>query len=189
MPNLVLFVLRADENRYLDDQSIFARSLSIYFDPEMGLTDESGSNVLIVLTHALNISQSNANWAGQAMKKMKSVQDFVYEKRRCRPPVVILENEVEGVDRVKRDGEWTILPDGKTMQPMNMFKGMMELFERNNDLLGKMVTEIFFSRTTSHSIIELEEGESVRASTGGNLDPLENEYYERLKSVVLQTKP
>ena len=186
LPNLVMFVLRADGNRDLDDRSLFANSLDIYFDPEMGLTDETGSNVLIVLTHALSITNNDANWANEAMKKMRDVQKFVFDRKGCRPTVTILENMAEGSSRIATEGHWTILPDGKTYQPWNLFTGMMEVFDRNDDFLGKTVTEIFFKRDLSHSIVELYEGESIAASTRPGLTELEQKYFDRLAKDLLQ---
>ncbi len=106
LPNLVLLVLKADGNRDLDEDSLFAKSLKIYFDRDMRLT-EDGSNVIVVLTHALSITPNDQEWPSAAQQRMEDVQTFVQKRTGWKLPVVILENKPEGSSRVKWSKEYS----------------------------------------------------------------------------------
>ncbi len=57
------------------------------------------------------------------------------------------------------------------------------MFERRNDLPGKVLTEMYFSRSSRDSKVRVERGDSVAAtlvSEAGPLSQEEEEYYDKL---------
>ncbi len=158
-PNLILFILKADGKRDFGPKSVLAKCLRLYFGEDSGFNlTKDGSNVVIVLTHALNICQTNHAWGTETQEKIKKVQDFVKKQQpgwKKIPPVVALENQIDPLpERMTEMGEWTVFPDKVTWQPKHLFLAIAGVLDANDDghsksFLKNACAECRFSSNTA----------------------------------------
>ncbi len=160
LPNLVLLVMRGDGTRDIGPDSLLSKCISTYLNPYMGLTGD-GKNVIIVLTHAINITLTG-DWTAEAATKVDDIKKFVRQRTDWDIPVVLLENMPprQFMPTVK---VWTQFPNG-TLQPLNLFYEIIALMERQKDIYGSLIINKLFSRRKEDSRITVTKGCSVYAT-------------------------
>ncbi len=166
-PNLVMLLLRADGNRDIGPDSKLANCIRVFLQSEehsMGLT-QSGQNVIIVMTHALNISHHDDRWTKLAKEKVTAVKNFVYQQTKWNIPVVLLENDAPN-SRMKKQGDWTVLPN-KQHQPKNLFDEITRVLKQRQDSQCQIVVNSYFARSQKDSAVTVRKGPSVLANLEG----------------------
>ena len=142
-PNLVLLTFQADDPRILGETSKFKESLKALRDTK--LVDLRYVNLIVVGTHAMALGSRKEYYEKKANAVRQRVTLVVQEVLRIeRVKIVFIENDLGCFPNDKEEGcDFYSLPNGE-LSHYNLFEAMKDLFKKNNDDLGMLLTSWYF---------------------------------------------
>ena len=157
-PNLVLILIKANDNRLDGDNSNLAKSLRCI--NKMRLVDTKHPNVVAVVTFAdsADLGKREQTWKKKFEQRKKMIQNIIFKNLLVNADVIPIENDFEECE-LEKYLDWTILPN-KSVQPKNLFDACTKRLLENGDLLGH---QIFASAFESGIGVNVNEGKSVQA--------------------------
>ena len=146
-PNLVFLVVKANENRFMGDNSELAKSLRCV--KLLNLVDFNNPNVVAVMTHACGVPCGNIDkWSKKMATLKSSVKTIIFEALKVTAPVVLLENKYGEDDyELYVDGDYTRLPNG-VLQPRNLYEACVNVLKGNGDNFGLITLNSIFAAST-----------------------------------------
>ena len=162
-PNLVFFVFRADGTRDVGPKSQLAKCLHLYAHQDLNMIDED--NLVVVLTFARKIELEDKEWIEAAKQKKQEISNFLNDMLGWVPPIEFIENKPP--KSMKKNGDFTVFPNGRIQQPLNLFKAITELLNVKGDIVGKKAVREFFSRKEKKSKLSVVKGKEIKASIEG----------------------
>lgn len=157
-PNLVFLLLKADDNRFSDDNSVFSKNLRVI--QKLGLIDQRHPNVVVILTHAFSALFSPKK-RENVKNKTEKINDALFQICRIRAPVVCIENDFKDL-QLEEEGDYSRLPNDE-LQPKNLYEKMVDVLEENGDRLGHAVLNQCFQKIDKTSVLI---GENTTANDG-----------------------
>ncbi|KAI6658453.1 hypothetical protein LOD99_15253 [Oopsacas minuta] len=147
-PNIVMIAINANDTRLKGENSQIVRMFRAL--SKLNVVDKDRSNILIILTHVNNVGKKSFK------ERLKEIIDIVEDLTICylkaKPVIVYLENDYEEHE-LEQIGDWTILKD-KTLQPKNVFDGMIQLTSKYKDEVGQEAIRLYFaSRGSNRPVI------------------------------------
>ena len=140
-PNLVLLVASAatDKDQVEQPNSNFRKSAA--YVKASRLVDKEYVNLIVVITHALDLGRDHYSMKKDAMRQ--SVQTVVADTFYIRDVhVIFIENKFE--ERVGRmDGDFFLMPD-RERNYANLKNAMIELFTATHDNIALLLTSHYF---------------------------------------------
>ena len=169
-PNLVLILIQATDTRIQGENSNLAKSLRCL--NSLKLIDTKSPNVVAVLTWSTAMGERKNKYTANVARKIKIVKDTISEFLNVNAPVVAIENDVEDL---KKDGEFTILPDG-TRQVKNLYSACQAVMRKNGDLYGHLI----FNEAFKPGRKKVTLGKETKAKNAkiDNLSKVESEFFE-----------
>ena len=173
LPNIIFVMIDANDKRIEGENSNLAKSLKCLM--KLKLVDPKHPNVIGVITHAANLGRKPAKWERTFEEKRTLIKNILFKHLNVAAEVVPLENEVEDNELEER-GDFTVLPDKKTLQPKNLFDACVKLLSENGDKFGQLVMSRVFGKKGNTPT----KGFSVPAkdATNETLDREEEEFLE-----------
>ena len=180
LPNLIFVMVNANDKRIQGENSNLAKSLKCLMS--LNLIDPVHPNVIGVITHAgdlakyvkkLTEAENQARWTKAFEEKRTLIKNILAKHLHVAAEVVTLENDIEDLEEVD---DFTWLPDGKTLQPRNLFDACIKVLSANGDQFGQLVVSRVFGKKEHHP----DEGFSVPAkdAKAAKLDPEEKEFLD-----------
>ncbi|XP_046850125.1 uncharacterized protein LOC124443683 [Xenia sp. Carnegie-2017] len=137
-PNLVFIVDKANNNRMKGVYTHLSKSLRGV--KMLDVVDISHPNLVVILTHACSVGCKDVRkWHETMQEKKILVSDLVFQILGVRAPVVLIENNPYDYG-LKKDGDFTILPNGER-QPLNLYNACLSLLKKSKD--GNDITDKF----------------------------------------------
>ena len=146
-PNLIFLLVKANDNRFMGENSEFAKSCRCI--KELKIVDLLNPNVVAIMTHACGVAYRNVDKWSEKMETLKSsVKTIIFEALKVTAPVVLLENKY-GEDDYDLEvcDDYTRLPNG-VMQPRNLYNACADVLKGNNDNLGLIILNSIFAPST-----------------------------------------
>ena len=131
-PNIILFCMKASENRFDGRKSSFVKCLEIL--QAMRIIDTTNVNIVIVLTNACAVAQKKEVWMEKISETSQNMVQVLRDRLGFAAKVVYVENRPGYFDLVRED-DTTFLPDGRA-QPENLYLTIMDQLKENGDVLG-----------------------------------------------------
>ncbi|CAL8138826.1 unnamed protein product [Orchesella dallaii] len=140
-PNVILFVVKATDDRIVGANSFFRKSLESFKLHD--LFDEEHPNLIIVLSRARSLGGKPECFNENLKKITQNIRKVTQEVLGVTDvDVVPVENDGDGQDLDKR-GDFYVLPNGE-LSHSNLFKAMLNIFIRNKDIMGRLFTGWYF---------------------------------------------
>ncbi|KAI6660460.1 hypothetical protein LOD99_14045 [Oopsacas minuta] len=148
-PSIVMVVIDATDKRLKGENAQIVRMFRAF--TKLDIIDKDRPNLLIILTHVMDVGKKFFK------ERLNSVIDIVNELSICylqvKPVIVYIENEYDDKE-LKVKGDWTVLKDG-TLQPKNVFEGMIEITSKHKDEVGQEAIRLYFaSRGNNEPVIK-----------------------------------
>ena len=140
-PNIIFVMMNAGDTRIEGENSNLAKSLKCLM--KLNLVDPKKPNVVGVMTFAAHMGRRPAKWERTFEERRNLFKSILFEHLNVAAEVVALENDVEDAELEKRD-DFTILPDGKTLQPKNLLDACVSVLKKNGDKFGQLVISRVF---------------------------------------------
>lgn len=142
-PNLVLLTVKASDNRLDGQDSMFRNSLKLLQMQE--LVDVKLNNLIVVTTHACEMAVNPKIYTSTKRERTELIQKIVAEVFKIdKVPIVFVENKPVSYDLFKKEGsDFYSLPD-KELSHANLITEMRNVFRRNGDKLGPLLTAWYF---------------------------------------------
>ena len=138
-PNIVTIVIDPNDRRLNDKDARVVRMFRAL--NKLNVIDKERPNVLIILTHVDSVGKKSFT---QLLNEIIGILgNLVKCYLHCIPTIVYLENSYEELE-LRKSGDWTILKDG-TLQPKNVFDGMIYIMEKQRDEIGHEAVRIYFT--------------------------------------------
>ena len=169
-PNIVLVVANASDNRMFGIESKFSQMLQVL--SKLNIVDIERPNVVIAVTHALNLTNKLFIKNSQRISKDCAILSKLHLM--IETPVVFIEN-IDVDDRLEIEGDWKILPDG-TRQPLNLYQAMMSLMKESGDEVGVEAIRIFFSNAKELKVFSLKFNSLSSIQTSNQGEPDHNHF-------------
>ena len=176
-PNFVLLTVNATNNRYKGEHSTFTKSLRALV--KTGVVDQKHPNVLVVITHVLNVGPNKDSFSRENKEKGDDIADICRAYLGFKPNYVFLENMPGKYNLpIVKDKEWlTVLPNG-TEQPANFFKALREL-AGDGDPIGKLSVSHFLSVLEQEPLTKGHHVSSNEMITNADLNEIFNENHTK----------
>ena len=146
-PSIVMIALRADDNRIKGENSQTVRMFRAL--TKLNIIDTKRPNLLIVLTYVMSIG-GRKNFNQRLKEMLEIVKDLAISYLDTEPVIVYIENALENHDMDER-GDYTVLRDG-TLQPRNVFQGMMQITTVLKDEVGQEAIRLYFTSRGSNQL-------------------------------------
>jgi len=147
-PNLILFTVNGQDKRMVGKNSGVHETLKLL--AQLDVVDNRRPNLLVVVSFASSIASNASKYTQRVDQITEDIRRLLvevfdmpslYETR-----VVFVENDADGQELKKVDNsEFYMLPDGSTSH-LNLIESIIEKFQSNNDLLGKLLCGWYFGR-------------------------------------------
>jgi len=139
-PNLVLFVVKASDNRIDGPYSSLRKSLEAY--KVLGIVDTERPNLIVVLSHARQLGPTRK--FTKSLEEKRIIINRVVRETLGIPDVYVvpIENDGAGEELPKEKGFY-VLPN-KQKSHQNLLESIKKLFETNQDTLGLLLVGWYF---------------------------------------------
>ena len=138
-PSVVMIAIDANDKRLQGENAHVVRMFRAL--NKLRIIDEERSNLLIVLTHVMNVRK--INFKENINRIIIILKEHSLKYLNTEASVVYLENDIEHHE-LEKEGDWTILRDG-TLQPKNVFEEMMQLTDKHKDEVGHEAIRLYFA--------------------------------------------
>lgn len=144
-PNLVLFTLKATDNR-LEGNNTNLRKALILLQKIGNLVDPQHPNLIILVTHVCSLGLHATYFNEDLNEKKNVIRDVVKEVLGISDiDIIPIENRPERY-QLEKSGDYYKLPNDE-LSHYNLYQAMLKRLERNNDNIGQLFANWYFQST------------------------------------------